>query len=554
MQIRQATGLATLSQGRAVFALLPQPHIKIENISFGDPTGALHIDADYFKGNLRVLPLFVGRLEIASATLLKPRLAINLDGRPIQDDSAIGRAAEAKPDSAEAAAADTARLGVVSLVNGSARLTSQSMAGDIIIDDIDMTLDWRNLNAPASLTGKARVRGEFGDVAAWVAEPAELLRGGRSQMTLDIKTDVLALTTNGILSMTPKPEFSGHLRAASQALPRLLELIGYPIARTSPLSHFRLICEAKGNTDGLLFSDLTLRLASSDFEGSLAIETSQQKPLLSGTLATDLLTLDPFFSHLQPMVGEDGRWTQEPLDFHTLTTANLDLRVSAARARLSHLEIQDAALSLITRDDRVDISMAEAKAYRGLLKARAILTTGQDGVGLHATSSITDLDTSTLSWNVAGLPELTGLASGTANIESSGSNLSELMQRLDGRVQLKMKQGDVRGLDVDHMLHPPESSSSIQPAAALSARTPFDQAQFGIKITKGVAEIEQGLVDGPAGHLLLSGSATLPTRKLDLRAVVLPLVPDEPLSNAAQNHNISVRGPWDHPLVAPAAP
>jgi AsmA protein len=94
----------------------------------------------------------------------------------------------------------------------------------------------------------------------------------------------------------------------------------------------------------------------------------------------------------------------------------------------------------------------------------------------------------------------------------------------------------------------------MQPAAALSARTPFDQAQFGIKITKGVAEIEQGLVDGPAGHLLVSGSATLPTRKLDLRAVVLPLVPDEPLSNAAQNHNISVRGPWDHPLVAPAAP
>ncbi len=552
-QIRQATGLFTLSQGRAVFAVLPQPHIKIDQISFGDPSGALRISADYFKGNLRILPLFVGRLEIASATLLKPSLVIDLDENPMPPDSAIGRAAEAKSETVEAAAADTARLGIVSLVNGTARLKTKFAASDVIIDDIDMTLDWRNLSAPASLTGKARVRGEFGDLAAWIAEPAELLRGGRSEMTLEINTDVLALTTNGTLSVAPKPEYNGRLRASSQALPRLLELIGYPISRTSSLSRFRLASDAKANAEGMSFSNLNLHLAGGDFEGSLAIETGAEKPLLSGTLATDLLTLDPFFAHFQKIVGDDGQWNREPLDLRALTTANLDIRISASRARLAHFEMQDAALSLLTHANRIDLSLAEAKAYRGLVKARASLAVGPDKVDLHAASSVTDLDVGALSWDAVGLPELTGLASATANFEAEGQNLAELLQQLSGKLQINVKQGDVRGVDLARILHPAQDGAAPSPDMR-SLRVPYDHAQLGIKVLKGMAEVEQGLADGPGGHVLLSGSTTLPDRKFDLRAVILPAVPDDPTAKSVPDRNIFIKGPWDHPLIAPAAP
>jgi len=550
-QIRQATGLETLSQGRSVFAILPQPHIKIDQISFGDPGSSLHVDAEYFKGYLRILPLFVGRLEIASATLLKPSLIIDLDANPLVQNSAIGRAAGAKPESMEAAAADTARLGTVSLVNGTARLKMKSAPSDIVIDDIDMTLDWRNLNAPASLTGKARVRGEFGDVSAWIAEPAELLRGGRSEMSLDIKTDVLTLTTNGTLSGAAKPEFSGHLQAASPALPKLLELIGYPIARTSAFSQFRLVSETKANAGGISFSKLSLRLAGSDYEGSLAIETGEPRPLFSGTLATDLLALDPFFAHFKPMIGDDRQWNREPLDFRALTEANLDIRVSAARARLGRFEIQDAALSLLTQASRIDLSLTEAKAYHGLIKARGTLNLGKDSIDLRAASSIAGLDAGTLSWDTAGLPELTGSASGTANIETAGQNLSDFIQHLTGRIQLNAKQGDVRGIDLDRMMRSQGEGASIQAADALSVRVPYDQAQLGIKIVNGMAEVEQGLADGPGGHVLLSGIASLPGRTFDLRAAVLPIASTEAIVKAAQDRNIVIKGPWDHPLIAP---
>jgi AsmA protein len=138
-QIRHVTGLAAISQGRAVFVVLPQPHISIDGVSFADPSGALRIDARYFKGYVRLAPLFTGRIEIASATLGQPDMLIDLDGRPMPPDSVIGRAADAAPATAEAATADAARLGAFTLVDGRAHLISKQLSPDLSIDAINMT-------------------------------------------------------------------------------------------------------------------------------------------------------------------------------------------------------------------------------------------------------------------------------------------------------------------------------------------------------------------------------------------------------------------------------
>src|SRR5271166_1330946 len=163
-QIRQMTGLVAISQGRAVFVVLPEPHISIESIRFSDPSGALRIDADYLKGYLRVASLLRGRLEIASATLGEPKMVIDLDGHPMPSDSAIGRAVNAKSASPQATSADEERLGVVSLVNGGARLTNSRGEGDALIDAINVTLDWRKLGSAASVAGTARFRGQSANI------------------------------------------------------------------------------------------------------------------------------------------------------------------------------------------------------------------------------------------------------------------------------------------------------------------------------------------------------------------------------------------------------
>ncbi len=103
VQIRHLTGLSATTRGRAVFVVLPQPHISVYGVGLADPSGALRIDARYFKAYVRLAPLFAGRIEIASATLDQPDMDIYLDGRPVSPDSVSGRATAASPATAEAA-------------------------------------------------------------------------------------------------------------------------------------------------------------------------------------------------------------------------------------------------------------------------------------------------------------------------------------------------------------------------------------------------------------------------------------------------------------------
>ncbi len=306
-QIRHVTGLATISQGRAVFVVLPQPHVSIDGVSFADPSGALRIDARYFKGFVRLAPLFAGRIEIASATLGQPDMHIDLDGRPMSPDSVIGRAADASPATAEAASADAARLGAVTLVDGRARLTGKQLSPDLSIDAINMTLDWSKLGAAAVVTGQARIRGENTTMAASIASPAGLLRGRQSALSLKIVAPSFSLSVDGDLASMPNWQFNGHIHAAAPSVRTLLEQAGYFVPLPGPFNDFDADCEATIVATSAVLSGLHLQVDGNDFEGTLAFQARDGAPILSGTLATNRLSLRPFLSSVSPATDRDGQ-------------------------------------------------------------------------------------------------------------------------------------------------------------------------------------------------------------------------------------------------------
>ncbi len=346
-QIRQTTGLIVLSQGHSVFVVLPEPHISIEDIRFADPSGALRIDAKYLKGYLRVTSLLRGRLEIASATLGEPQIAVDLGGRPMPADSAIGRAATAKPASAQADLADAARLGVVSLIDGRARLKSRVGRPDVLLDAINVTVDWRTLGAAARVDGTARFRGQSADIVAVIERPTELLRGEQSPVSLKIDGPALTLSAEGNLASAPEARFIGRLVAAAPSLRKLVETGGYFVELPAPFEDFALNAEASVGPDSASFSSLHLQLDGNYYEGALALIMSGARPVLSGTLAADSLSLRPFVANRAPAFGHDGQWSHDPFDLDWEGFADVDLRVSAARLALPGCDLEDAAFSVM---------------------------------------------------------------------------------------------------------------------------------------------------------------------------------------------------------------
>ncbi|MDQ6867949.1 MAG: AsmA family protein [Pseudomonadota bacterium] len=550
-QIRHVTGLAAISHGRAVFVVLPQPHISIDGVSFADPSGALRIDARYFKGYVRLAPLFAGRIEIASATLGQPELHIDLDGRPMPTDSVIGRAADASPATAEAASADAARLGAVTLVDGRARLTSKQFSPDLSIDAINMTLDWAKPGAAAIVTGQARIRGENAAIAAWIASPAGLLRGQQSALSLKIGAPSFSLSADGGLANMPKWQFNGHIHAAAPSVRTLLEQAEYSVPFPGPLNDFDANCEATIAAASAALSGLHLRFDGNDFEGTLAFQARDDAPVLSGTLATNRLSLRPFLSNLSPATGRDGQWNRDPFDLKEYGSADLDFRISASHMLFSYFEIEDAAFSLMRNSSRVELTLAGAKAYQGTIKGRVTFDVRDNGVGMRATGAISGADLAALSFDAFGWPEFYGALTGMANLESAGASMSELMRNLDGTAQIDVAQGQLGGIDLDSVMHRIDKSPLALLADIHRGRTAFERAGFGLRFVKGVAGIEEGKLENPSLRLGFGGTVDFGERRLDLHAVAMPSIGDAKPGKEIPRFRFDVGGSWDDLAFTP---
>jgi AsmA protein len=557
-QIRKSTGLTTLPRGRSSFAILPQPHIKIDDISFADTSGALIVNAEYLKGYLRILPLFAGRLEIATATLYRPEMVIDIDDKPTPDAGAIARAADAKPATPEAAASDTARLGIVSIVDGRAQLTSKFAHSNTQIDNINMTIDWRSISSPATLTGQVRWHDVQADVATWIAKPSELLRGDQSPVTFQIKSDLVSFSTNGIFSVGPRLQYEGRIAATAPSLRDFIRKTGYTLPVPGHFGEMVLGCDAKLTPHDAALSNLRLRLDGNDYEGTLAVQNDRQRPAISGTLASNFLSLKPYLTKLPAVLAANRQWNSEPFQLQGISFADLDLRISAARAVLGPVRLEDAAISLMTKNGHIDLTLAEAKAYNGLVKARASLATSDDEKTLEvrANGTMLNVDLASLSNDIFGREKFSGAATGSGNIEMSGDSIAGLMRNLDGRAQIRVTQGAILGVDFAKILSPAEKRPLQIIGELGSGQTPFDMNSFGIQLKKGTAEIDNGLLIGPDARLAFAGSASVTQRTWSIHATATPA--DAASQTTHQNEpanqfRFDILGSWDAPLLVPDA-
>jgi AsmA protein len=493
---------------------------------------------------------------MANATLYRPNMVIDIDSSPIAPDSAIGRATRTKSTSAEAATADEAKLGTVTLVEGNIRLVDRAGAGgagswDTSIQDVDVTVDWRDLGASAIVTGRASYHGEATELAAWIAQPAELLRGAQSAVTLRLKAAAGSLQTNGNLFGSPQFRYTGKINASGTSLRRLAEIGDTNFPFPGPFENVDLSCDAEIVGADASLSNIHLSLDGTDFEGALALRNAMDKPILSGTLATNLFDLTPFAASLPTALQRNGQWNHKPFELKDLDLVDLDLRISAARLKLARVEMDEAALSLMTKNGRTELALAQAKAYQGSMRGRASIVANESGLDLRLTGALSRVDLGALSSDLYGRQKLSGSITATAGGESVGSNVGELMRNLRGWAQISLEQGAIPGIDLEQALRWIDKRPLAMAVDVRGRRTSFDSASLTLRIDKGVAEIENGLLNGLGAHLSFSGQAGIAERTLDIHAVAQQPLPDGTTNFEGPQFGFAILGPWDEPALVP---
>jgi len=449
-QIHGVTGLESEIATPATFSLLPRPNIAFENVVIRDAEGALRIESPKATANLRLLSLFAGKIELASITLRRPTIFIETDGRPLHQSGLIAAAVAGQAD----ANADAAHIGSLSIESGLAFARSRTSGFETLIEDISGTLSWPSLGAPANLAGLATWRGMAGRISATLERPAMLLRGDTSNAQLSFASTSGSLSFDGHIVSGANPQLSGKFTASAPSLDRLLHVFHLEMPMSGAVQAIALSGDLRASTREFSLTGANLKADANNFEGNLALSRSEGRLHLAGTLATELLSLDSILSGLSDITAKAGQPNEAPPDLDRLAArlrrelahGEIDLRVSAANVRWQRLNFTDAALSVLSSGSGIEVSLAEAHGYNGMVKGKARIGSGAHGFDIRASGGFIKTDLALLFGDLVGMPRVSGTGSGLFNLETSGASLGQLRENLGGHGQIGVRSGELDGI------------------------------------------------------------------------------------------------------------
>ena len=135
-----------------------------------------------------------------------------------------------------------------------------------------------------------------------------------------------------------------------------------------------------------------------------------------------------------------------------LTAVRMEGRVRAAEVQLSGLSLEGFSTAVFVGDGAGRVEPFQARLYGGEVRGAAAFDARAGGPILSLTGSADGVDLEPLATALFGEPGLTG--SGTFDVELSGTggHMEELLSTSLGSIEFALRDGAVRGVNLNHAL------------------------------------------------------------------------------------------------------
>jgi AsmA protein len=540
--LRSVTGIEPQIAGSVSLTFLPIPAVRIEEVRLDDGKRPAFI-ADTLHASVRLLPLFLGRVEIASLTFERPHLTLD-----IADNGAVvvGLPLRRTGEPADAS------LPEVRFVNGTVHFKNGNADRSEPLSNVDAALAWSGTGVTA--TGSFRWRKLPVSAGLFVNDLNALERGDRSAFRVRLDSDVAKFGFDGGIAYRNGIQAEGVIAAEADSLrAAIVQLAARPPFTRGGFGPFKLKAQAAFASNSLSLKGLTVELDGNRADGGLTLKQAANSTVVQATLASDNTDFTPYSGGFA-MTDADGRdWSREPIDLSGLDGFDLDVRFSAARVQIRKTELSRVAATATIRNGAVTVSVGDAQFHGGALKGRVLLgpaTNGEPQVKIEG--SIANFNLAPGFSALANLQRLEGKGTLALAIESSGTNMQDITRDLAGTVTLAAAGGAIIGINVEQVLGRIEKNPLSGSPDFTGGRTVFDRLNAKLRVADGTARVEEAEVQSPQMQVKLSGEASVVRRDFDLRGTAT-LVRSGVAANAAQPFELPflVRGQWDRPYLMP---
>lgn len=534
--MKERYGIDVQVKGRSTIALLPIPRVKFEDVTLRLPDQGLVAEDATVRGELRILPLLVGRVELAEVALHDARINASLQALRATDWAQV---LKGRPDEAYAR-----RLIVAT---SSLRWTDMESAN---LDQIDIVIRWTGQNEPLYVAGSARWRDELVSVEQASVYPDLLAANQLSPFSLTLAAASGRITVTGETQLGDDPRMTGEGLIQANSVRDFSRWSGVALPLGSLLEAVSVKGDFSINKRRLSWPSVAVTLGSDKLEGTVAVRFDTERPLITGTLAADKLNLSDLFLPLTQLRTPAGSWSDEAVSLVHTTGSNLDLRLSASTAQVGRLRFDDLAASVLVRPGRIEASIGRADFHSGTVKGRLSLTSINEAVEFKSQGAFSGVDIAGFLGSIGHPRWITGSVQGQFAMEGWGQSPAEMVRRAHGRSSVTVKEGELVGLALADALRRVEKRPLLASLNWKGGRTPFEQTQAQIVMKDGVGVVQETRLTAPALLTNLQGQVSLIDRTLSLKADVSPA---SQTANAAPVIVFDVSGGWDSVIVAPDA-
>lgn len=540
-QLRDAYGLELKVTGRSTAALLPVPRLKFTDVTITARDGSRVAQAAQLTGEIRIAPLFAGRIELAEAALHEATI-----------DVQAGAAGTATRHLRERASGRAATPAVRRLVVTSGRIVlhDRSERGPTIVDKVNVVASWPKADGPVEASGSVSWQGELIDFTLSELRPGALAAGVSTRFSVRLKSPNLSLTAAGETSgLDGRSAGRLALTARSVRDVALLTRLAPPPARALAALSLDGDFTAEGRV--VSFPTARLGLGADRLEGALSVRIDGDRPAIAGTLASDQLdltdVLTPFAQSLRP----EGTWSDEGFFAPEPGGVDLDVRLSASTARVGPMRLDDFAGAFLVRPGRVEASVGRAGLYRGTGKGRVTIATVRNRADVRLQASVEGIDAASLLADLGQGRWLSGPTNAQLTLEGVGETPADVIRHAQGRATVAIKQGELIGVGLPDLLRRVERRPLATSAEWRGGRTPFEHAAVALNVAQGIGDVVEGYLSAPAVRGTLQGRVSMIDRTIAARAGVDPVASPTAPSSTGPTIVFDITGPLQHVSVVP---
>jgi AsmA protein len=545
-QIRTVTGLDLVVKGNIDVSVFPASYVSFHDVGLkGAAAADPALAVDVLTANLRLLPLLLQRFEIADVMMLRPHIRVvrSADGESNWTPF-IGTIARTMRPGAE----NQVSFSEIRIQDG--ELTYEDAANHVTeaLGDIDLSLAWPSISRSFAATGQFDWRGERVDGSISASDFVAALSGDRSGLKARLSSAPLKLAFDGSVADRTSMMMEGTLTIDSTSLRNAMRWSGQEPPGSGGFGRFALKARANVVGPSIALTNVNVELDGNVAEGVMTYANNGRQTL-QATLAADALDFTPYISTFRLLASGARDWNRQLFDLNSLSTTDLDMRLSAARVTVGSSKLGRTAFGANLRGGALALSVGEAQMYGGIAKGSFGIARSDAVADVKAQFQFIDVDLQSCASELFGVTKLSGRGNLNVSLVASGSSPFGLASSLDGTASLTGHDGAIAGFNAEQLLKRLERRPLSGGGNFRSGSTPYDNLTVAVKFADGIATAEDIRVEGPATRLTLTGTASVPAREYDMKGIAsLVSAP-----NAAPGFDLPfvVQGPWDDPLIFP---